>query len=204
MWGRGLRGNNGACSTLCPFSVAPSATHNQIGPFWCWFLGRWACVHSRTLWVSPANSPVRLGVSPAAASTPTGVFNQWFEALFPCAGALGCAVCLVPSCSSRRMCMQMWDPQVHQLPPCRAHQLLLAGQLQLCPPCSTICHLAGSPSHHLALSPLCLAACLRPSYRSGWMFLLLSLWLSDFHSLIFWQFWLFFVFKLLLSFFLLF
>ena len=37
----------------------------------------------------PTNSPVRLGVSPVAASTPTGVFNQRFEALFPRAGALG-------------------------------------------------------------------------------------------------------------------
>ena len=42
------------------------------------------------------NSPVRLGVSPPAASTPTGVFNQWFEALFPPAGALGCVVSLTP------------------------------------------------------------------------------------------------------------
>ena len=46
-------------------------------------------------------SPVRLGVSPAAAPTPTGVFNQRFEALFSCAGALGCAVCFVPRHSSR-------------------------------------------------------------------------------------------------------
>ena len=29
----------------------------------------------------------------AVTSTPTGVFNQRFEALFPFAGALGCAVC---------------------------------------------------------------------------------------------------------------
>ena len=36
------------------------------------------------------------GVSPAATPTPTGVFNQSFEALFPCAGALGCAVCFAP------------------------------------------------------------------------------------------------------------
>ena len=41
-------------------------------------------------------SPVRLGVSPAAASTPTGVFNQRFEALFRRAGALGCVVCFAP------------------------------------------------------------------------------------------------------------
>ena len=36
---------------------------------------------------------MRLGVSLAAASTPTGVFNQWFEALFPCTGTPDCAVC---------------------------------------------------------------------------------------------------------------
>ena len=40
-------------------------------------------------------SLVRLGVSPAA-STPTGVFTQRFEALFPSAGALGCVVCFAP------------------------------------------------------------------------------------------------------------
>ena len=76
MWGKGLRGNKASCSALCQFSVTSPTTHNQIGPFWCWFLGGWVCVCSRTLWVSPMNSPVRLGVSPAAASTSTGVFSQ--------------------------------------------------------------------------------------------------------------------------------
>ena len=56
------------------------------------FPSGWACACSRPLWVSPMNSPVRLGVSPTAASTPTGVFNQRFEALFPRAGTLGCVV----------------------------------------------------------------------------------------------------------------
>ena len=46
--------------------------------------------------VSPMTSPVRLGVSPAAASTPKGVFTQRFEALFPHAGALGYGVCFAP------------------------------------------------------------------------------------------------------------
>ena len=41
-------------------------------------------------------SPVRLGVSPAAAPTPTGVFNQRFEALFPRAVAVGCVVYFAP------------------------------------------------------------------------------------------------------------
>ena len=43
---------------------------------------------------------MRLGVSPAATPTPTGVFNQRFEALFRCAGALAPAVC--PGLSMRQ------------------------------------------------------------------------------------------------------
>ena len=92
MWGRGPRGNSAACSAPCQFSVTSPATHNQIGPFWCWFLGRWACGHSRTLWVSPVNFPVRLGVSPTAAWTPTGFFSQRFWGFI----FLGCVVCLAP------------------------------------------------------------------------------------------------------------
>ena len=57
---------------------------------------RWACACSRPLWVSPMTSLVRLGVSPAAAPTPMGVFTPRFQALFPRAGALGCALCFAP------------------------------------------------------------------------------------------------------------
>ena len=94
--GEGPRGSNSACSILHRISVFHSTTHNQTGPLWCWFPSGWACACSRPQWVSPMTSPVRLGVSPAAAPTPTGVFNQRFEALFPRAGALGCAVCFSP------------------------------------------------------------------------------------------------------------
>ena len=98
--GEGPRGSNGASLTLPRTSILHSATHNQTGPLWCWFPSGWACAHSRPLWVSPTTSPVRLGVSPAAAPTPTGIFNQRFEALFPRAVALGCAVCFAPRHSS--------------------------------------------------------------------------------------------------------
>ena len=91
--GEGPRGSNGARLTLLQISIFHSDTHNQPGPLWCCFPSGWACAHSRPLWVSPMTSPVRLGVSPAAAPTPRGAFNQRFEALFPRAGALGCAVC---------------------------------------------------------------------------------------------------------------
>ena len=94
--GEGLSGSNGARLTLLRISIFHSDTHNQTGPLWCWFPSKWACAHSRPLWVSPTTSPVSLGVSPAAAPTPTGVFNQRFEALFPRAGALGYAVCFAP------------------------------------------------------------------------------------------------------------
>ena len=40
--------------------------------------------------------------------TPTGVFNQRFEALFPRAGALGCAVCFAPRCLSFYLCANVW------------------------------------------------------------------------------------------------
>ena len=72
---------------LPTIKLGPSGADSQVGGFF---------VHFRTLWVSPTNSSVRLGVSSAATSTPTGVFNQRFEALFPRAGALGCVVCFVP------------------------------------------------------------------------------------------------------------
>ena len=75
--GWGPRGNSATCSALPWLSVTSSATHKQIEPFWCWFPGGWACVQTRPLWVSPMSSPVKLGVSLAAA-TPTGVFTQRF------------------------------------------------------------------------------------------------------------------------------
>ena len=106
--GEGPRGSNGAHSTLHWISATPSATHNQTGPLWCWFPRGWACARPRSLWVSPVTSPVRLGVSPAAAPTPTGAFNQRFEALFPCAGALGCVVCFAPRRLSWFICARMW------------------------------------------------------------------------------------------------
>ena len=107
----GPRGSNGACSTLPRISIFHSATHNQTGPLWCWFPSGWAFARSGPLWVSPTTSPVRLGVSPAAAPTPMGVFNQRSEALFPCTGALGCSVCFA-SRRSRFICVLMWGCRV--------------------------------------------------------------------------------------------
>ena len=141
MWGMGPRGSSGACSTLCRFSVTSPTTHNQIGPFWCCFLSGWVCAHSRPLWVSPTTSPVRLGVSPAATSTPTGVFTQRFKALFPRAGALGCRVCFAPlpfllvylcanvglqGLPATTLCglqAAAWPAPFHNPPPCWVHQL---------------------------------------------------------------------------------
>ena len=150
MWGTGPIWSNGACSNLCRFSVTPSATRNQIGPFQCCFPSGWVCVCSRPLWVSPTNSPVKLGVSLADASTPTGVFSQGFEALFPHAGTLGCEVCY----------------PVHELLP-HWPAAALPTLLHHLPPRSTICHLAGSASGCLAVSPLHPASSLHPSYWSG-------------------------------------
>ena len=93
--GEGPGGSNGARLTLLRLSIFHSANHHQTGPLWCWFPSKWACAHSRPLWVFPTTSLVRLGVSPAA-PTPRGAFNQRFKASPPRAGALGYAVRLAP------------------------------------------------------------------------------------------------------------
>ena len=142
--GEGPRGSNGTCSTLCRISVTPFTTHNQIGPFWCCFPSGWVCVCSPPLWVSPMNSPVRLRVSSAVASSPAGVFNQWFEALFRRAGALGLCGLLPgpPAAASPASCsFARPAPQSATL---------------LGPPATTVLRVLSTP-----------AACLRPSYRSG-------------------------------------
>ena len=150
----GLRGSNGACSTLHRISVTPSTTHNQIGPLWCWFPSGWVCAHSRPLWVSPTNSPVRLGVSPTAASTPTGVFNQRFEALFPSTVALGCMVCFAPLLFLLvYLCMNVgpWGLRA------------VAWPAPFVPQSGTSLGLTTALLRVLSAP----AACLRPSYRSG-------------------------------------
>ena len=82
-----------------------------------------------------------------------------FEALFPCVGTLGCAVCLIPSCSSWFICTRMWGRLVCQLLP--IHPVLQ-------PPPFRQCSLPGCPS--LPLLPV-------------WMNVSsLSPWLLDFHT----------------------
>ena len=163
------RGSNGACSTLHRISATPSATHNQTGPLWCWFPSGWACARPRPLWVSPRTSPVRLGVSPAAAPTPTGIFNQRFEALFTSAGALGCVVCFTPHHLSWLINGQMWGhrgvlPTTLPAPFSATLSLTLlvylcecraagsASGQTACPVCPT---LHQSRSRHSKVSPLC-------------------------------------------------
>ena len=153
--GEGLRESNGTRSTLHRISVTPSATHNQIGPLWCWFPSGWACAHSRPLWVSPTTSPVRLGVSPAAAPIPTDVFNQRFEALFPGAGALGYWVCFTPRHLSRFICANV------------GLQGLLVVRLPA-PFRPTLCQSRSHHSHASPLRPRCPSPPLLPVWMNGY------------------------------------
>ena len=201
--GEGPRGSNGCHSTLHRISVTPSATHNQIGPLWCWFPNGWACARPRPLWVSPTTSPVRLGVSPAATPTPTGVFNQSFEALFHRAGALGCVVCFAPSRSSRFICVRVWGcgvlPAALPAPFSATLSLALlvyllecgaAGSASARTACAVRPTLCQSRSRHSHASPLCPSARLLPSYPSGLMFVFYFLGVGLPCLLIFCQIWL--------------
>ena len=164
----------------------PDFNHSLCYPqsnwaLWCWFPSGWACACSRSLWVSPTTSLVRLGVSPTAASTPMGVFNQRFEVLFPRTGALGCMVCFAPRRLSQFICARMWGRGVlpATLPAPFSATLSLALSVYLCAnvgPQGLL--VVGLPApfvpHSASLGPTTAtrvlstpAAHLRPSYRSG-------------------------------------
>ena len=147
---------------------------------------------------------MRLGVSPAATPTPTGIFNQRFEALFPRTGALGCAVCFTPRCSSRFICARVWGHRVlpTALPALFSSTLSPALLVYLCTnmgpqgllvvrlPAPFIPH-SGSLGPATATQVLsALAAGLCPSYWSVCMFLFYLLGVGLPCHLIFCQFWL--------------
>ena len=149
-------------------SVTSSTTHKQIWPFWCWFPGEWACVHSRALWVSPTNSAVRLGIFLTTA-VPTGFYSQRFWGFISLCWNPGLQGVLLPRCSFWFICTPMWDHPVCQLPPC-----FMSFPLRL----------------PISASPTSLEEC----------FLFNSLVVELPYSLIFWQFWSFFVFKFVVFF----
>ena len=110
------------------------------------------------------------GFSPAAA-TATYFYSQTFWGFF--SAVLEPRVAwsvLLPICSSQFICSQMWDRQ-------------LLPFLPSLPVATLPCILSA------------LAAHFHPSCQFGWMLILYSFIVRLPYSLIFWQFWLFFVFK---------
>ena len=152
----------------------------------------WAYVCSRTLWVSPMNPPVRLGVSPAAASPPTDVFSQRFEALFPPS--------LDPWVATSASLPHPIPPSLstHECWPAGSASYHLVGSAS----CSLACPVPQSPTSlglPAAASPRVLSAPfahLRPSYSLDDCFFCTFLVIELPYSSIFCQFWLLFVFKL--------
>ena len=119
MWERGSRGNNATCSGLRQFSVTSPATHNQIGPFWCWF-PRWVSLHT---FKDPAGLSSELSCEAGSFSHCCLNPNRCFqlEALrlyFPVLEPWVVQSVSLPSCSSRFTCMQMWAHPGPPSPPC--------------------------------------------------------------------------------------
>ena len=133
---------------------------------------------------------MRLGVSPAAAPTPTGIFNQRSEALFPHAGALGYGVCFTPRpfvlvylCASvgprgathRSACLVLSHSESGPLG-LSVSKCGAAGSASARTACAVHPTLHQSRFRHSHVSPLHPGARLRPSYWSGCMFLFLCTW----------------------------
>ena len=126
---------------------------------------------------------MRLGVSPAAAPTPMGVFNQRFEVLFPRTGALGCVVCFaLRGFLPIYLCVNVgpWGLLAAALPALFHNPLPCWVRLPL------PCHVCSPPRLPISAPPTSLDEC----------FFFISL-VVGLPSLIFCQFWLFFVFTLL-------
>ena len=159
---------------LPTIKLGPSGAASRVGGF-VHILGPCGSLLWPLLW--GCELPVRLGVSPAVAATPTGVFNQTFEALFLRVGTLGCVVC----------------HPVHQLLP-RQPAAALPTLFYNLPP-RWVCQ--WRPCRESS-PPLCSST--PPTDLHEYVFFI-SFVVRLPYSLIFCQFWLFFVFKLLLSFF---
>ena len=130
---------------------------------------------------------MRLGVSPAATSTPTGAFNQRFEALFPRTGALGYSVCFAPPpFLSVYLCVSVGPRGL----------LAVAWPAPFIPQSSMSLGLARLPRFCASRRPFS-----APATSLNECFFFISLVVGLPCGSIFCQFWLFFVFKLLLSFF---
>ena len=184
-WGDGSEREQWCLLSFTNFlSLLPLPT-SELSPSGADFPGGWVCVLSRTSWVSPGNSPVRLGLSPTT-STPTRVFNQRFEPFSPLHWNPG-------------LCGLSRFPVV---PPS-----LSAGKCGTA--YSTSCHLSQSASYRLTcstsfclvVSPLCPAAPSAPPTGLAECFFFNSLVVRLPYSSISWQFCYFLFLNLLLSFF---
>ena len=116
-----------------------------------------------------------------AASTTTGVFSQWFEALFSHAGTLGCAVC--------HRVLQLLRRLLAAASPASCSFAHPAPQSTTSQGLPSTAALRGVLSAHLPVS--------YPPSSLGECFFFNSLVVGLPYSSIFCQFWLFFVFKLL-------
>ena len=109
------------------------------------------------------NSPMRLGFPPTA-TTPSGFFQpEVLQLYFPMQEPWIMQSVLLPSCSSRFICTQMWD----------------------CLLCQPLTHPPWSSNHHLAVCSLH-PSCLSLPLLQVWMNVSsLTPWLSDFHTVLF-------------------
>ena len=162
MWGRGQRGNNVTCISLCPLSVTSSAIHKQIGPFWCWFPGGWISVFSRT-WGS-LQWTLLWGWEFLSPPHPSQVFSvRDFKALFPHTGTLGSMICLAPQ----------WFLPVYLHT--NVGPLALPAAVWLGPPAATL------PASVLQLTPCCES--FLPLLLVWMSVSSLIPWLLDFHTI---------------------
>ena len=118
--GWGPTGNTATCSALCQLLVTSNTTHHKLGP---------SGVDSRVYVCVYVLGPcVSLQQTLLLAPQPPQFFSiRGLRLYFPALEPWVALSVLLPSCSSRFICTQMWDRLVYQLPSC--HESSLPGCL---------------------------------------------------------------------------
>ena len=163
-----LIGLLGSRSSFCQFLHFPQADSALSGAD-SWVGGQ-ACIHSRILWISPTDCPVRLEVS-LTTIAPRDFYSQRFSGFSFLHGTLGGTVCLASQLFLHAYLHANVGVLVPQPPPHQPHQL----QPFL---------VSSPPRFPISTHPNCLDKC----------FFFNSLVFGLTCSLIFWQFWLLLLF----------
>ena len=100
------------------FQSFPPLSTSKLGPYGADSWVHWFVYVLGSLWVSPMNTPMKLGVPPCSCNLHRFLQPEVLRLSFPVLEPWVVQSVSLPSCSSWFICTQMWDCPLCQPPPC--------------------------------------------------------------------------------------